>query len=202
VGGAEEVCGLRDLLHRAAAVRAVAAHQLGLRPEGFTGSAIPALIFAQVDVALVVQGLENVLDRLFMRFIRRPDEPVIGNVEQLPELLDPDHHVVDVLLRCLAGRFGLALDLLAVFVRPGQEHDVIAAQALVAGHGVRGHGRIGMTDVQLVTRVINRCRDIKGFAHGSVPPVFLMSRNRPATGQACDILDIIVDLPAFVNKMA
>ena len=60
--------------------------------------------------------------------------------------------VVDKLLGGDAGLLGLVLDLLAVLVGAGQEHDVVALQALVAGHGVGGHGAVGVADVQLIAR--------------------------------------------------
>ena len=58
--------------------------------------------------------------------------------------------VIDELLRRNAGLLGLALDLLAVLVGAGQEHDVVALQPLVAGHGVGSHGAVGVADVQLI----------------------------------------------------
>ena len=88
-----------------------------------------------------------------MVFVRGADEAVIGDVHQLPQIehaaLTLDD-LVDELLRCDAGLLGAVLDLLAVLVRAGQEHHVIAAQALIARHGIRGYGAVGVADVELI----------------------------------------------------
>ena len=42
-----------------------------------------------------------------------------------------------------AGLLGLVLDRLAVLVGAGEEHHVIAGEALVPGHGVGGQGAVG-----------------------------------------------------------
>ena len=42
----------------------------------------------------------------------------------------------------------------------GEEHHIIAGQALVAGQGVGGHGAVGVADVELVRGVINGGGDI------------------------------------------
>ena len=68
-----------------------------------------------------------------------------------------------ILLGGDAGGLGLVLDLLAVLVGAGEEHDIIALQSLVAGHGVGGHGAVGVADVQLVRRVVDGRGDIKCF---------------------------------------
>ena len=104
-----------------------------------------------------------------MMLVGRPDEPVIGNVQQLPEILDADDNLIDILLGRHALGFGLALDFLAMLVRAGQEHDIIALQPFVAGHGVGGNGRVGMTDMQLVARIVNRCRDVECRLHRTEP---------------------------------
>jgi len=139
-GKAEEIALFLGLLHRAVAVRAFMIDQLGFRPEGLAGRAVPALVFALVDIAFVIELLENVLDGLDMVLVRGADEAVIGNIEQLPELLDPVHNVVDIGLWRDALVLGFALDLLAMLIRAGQEHDIKTLQALIAGHGIRCHG--------------------------------------------------------------
>jgi len=93
--------------------------------------------------------------------VGRADEAVVGDIHQLPKILDAGDDMVDILLRRNAGRLGLLLDLLAVFVGAGQEHHVIALQPLVARHDVGGDGAVAVADVELVRRIINRRRDIK-----------------------------------------
>ena len=95
------------------------------------------------------------------------DEAVVGDVHQLPQVHDAPvalHDAVHKLLGGDAGLLGLVLDLLAVLVGAGEEHDVIALQPLIAGHGVGGHGAVGVADVQLVAGIVDRGGDIKSLA--------------------------------------
>ncbi len=111
-----------------------------------------------------------------MMVIRGPDEAVIADIQKFPEGLDIHSHGIDEGLGadpCLLGR---PLDLLAVFVHPGQEVDVKTPHPLVAGHGVSGHGGIGVTDVELATGVVDRgCNVISVFWHGCLPGTLCLS---------------------------
>ena len=164
----EEIGLLLSGLACAAAVGAFTVLELTLRPEGLARRAVHALIGALVNIAVFVHFLEDLLDRRDVIVIRGADEAVVGDVHQLPEIqhaLFADDDVVDILLRGDPGGLRLVLDLLAVLVRSGQEHDVIAAQALIARHGVRRDGAIGVANVQPLGRVINRGRDKEFFFH-------------------------------------
>ena len=95
------------------------------------------------------------------------DEAVVGDVHQLPQILHAafaQDDIVHELLGGDAGLPGLLLDLHAVLVGAGEEHDVAAAQALIAGHGVGGDGAVGMADMELGRRIIDRCGNIELFA--------------------------------------
>ena len=149
----EEVGFLLGVHNGAAAVGAAAVLQLALRPEGLAGSAVLALIGALVDVALVIHPLEDPLDGLHMVIVSGADEAVVGDVHQLPQIPDAPgafHDAVHELLGSDAGLVGLLLDLLAVLVGTGEEHDVLALQPVIPGQGVGGHGAVGVTDVQLI----------------------------------------------------
>ena len=91
------------------------------------------------------------------------DESVIGNFHQLPQLLNTRNHLIGVLLggHVLCGCD--SFDFLPVLVRPCQEHYVIPTQSFVACHGVCRYCAVGMTDVQLITGVVNGSGDIKFF---------------------------------------
>ena len=95
------------------------------------------------------------------------DEAVIGDVHQLPQIQHAalaGDDLVHKLLGGDAGLLGLVLNLLAVLVGAGQKQHIIAAQALIAGHGVGGHSAVGVADVELIAGVVDRGRDIKAFA--------------------------------------
>ena len=161
---AEEIGLLLGVLDLAAAVGALAVHQLALRPEALAGGAVLALIGALVDVTLLVHGLEDLLHGGAVVVVGGTDKPVVGDVHQLPQVEDAPlalHDVIHELLGGHAGFFGLRFDLLAVLVGAGEEHHVIALQALVAGDGVGGHSAVAVADVQLVRGVVDRRGDIK-----------------------------------------
>lgn len=133
LGQAEEVGLLLGIHHVPAAVGALAVLELGLRPEGFAGLAILAHIFALVDVPLLIELLEDLLHGLHVVVVGGADEPVVGDVHQPPQVEHAPgalHDVVDKLLGGYAGLLGLVLDLLAVLVSAGEEHDLTAPQRL------------------------------------------------------------------------
>ena len=168
----EEVGLLLGVLHLPAAVGALAVLQLALGPEGLTGLAVFPLVGALVDVPVFIHLLENLLDGGHVIVVGGADEPVVGDVHQLPQVLHaplPQDDVVHKLLGGDAGLLGLVLDLLTVLIGAGEEHHIIALEPLVAGHGVGGHGAVAVADVKLGRRVIDGGRDIElplaGIAH-------------------------------------
>ena len=86
LGKAEEVSLLLSVHNRASAVRAFAVHQLGLGPEGFARLAVFADIFSFINVALLIELLEDFLDGMFVIIVGGADEAVVGNVHQLPQV--------------------------------------------------------------------------------------------------------------------
>ncbi len=96
------------------------------------------------------------------------DEAVVADVHQLPQIFDGGDDPVNVLLGGHACIGGLILDLLAVLIGAGQEHDFLALHPLEAGQRVAGHGGVTVADVQLVGGVINGGCDVECvvFAHG------------------------------------
>ena len=168
LGKPEEIAFLLNLFHRPAAIRAAAVHQLALQPEAFAGGAIQALIAGFINIPLVVELLEDLLHRLNMVIVGGAHEAVVGDVHQLPQGLEGGHDIIHILLGGHALFLGLALDLLAMLVRAGEEIHVIPGHALIPGDGVRGHGAVGMADVQLIAGVVDGRGNIVGFllSHG------------------------------------
>ena len=160
----EEIGLLLRVLHLAAAVGALAVHQLALGPEALAGGAVLTLVGALIDVALLVHGLEDLLHGGTVIVVGGADKPVVADVHQLPQVqnaLLALHDVIHERLGRHAGLLGLRLDLLAVLVGAGQEHDVIALQTLVTRDGVGSHGAVAVADVQLVRGVVDGRGDIK-----------------------------------------
>ena len=137
----------------APAVRALAAHELALRVEGLVRHAVPALVFALVDVSLLIELAEDLLHLLLVHGVGGAHKAVVARVHQVPDALDLAGDLVDELLGRDALGLGLELDLLAVLVRAGLEIDLVALQPLEAADGVRQHDLIGVADVRLAARV-------------------------------------------------
>ena len=147
----------------AAAVGALAVLELRLRPEALAGGAVLALVFAFVDIALLIKGVEDLLNRLDVVVVGGADVAVVADVHVLPELLEDRDDAVDVLLGGDALGFRFFLYLLAVLIGTGQEHHVVALHPLVARDRVAGYRGIGMPDMGIARRIVDRGRDVKGL---------------------------------------
>ena len=161
LAGLEEVGLLVGIVDLAAAVRALAVHQLAVRPEALAGLAVVADVLALVDIALLVQLGEDLLAAFHMVVVGGADKAVVADIQQLPQILDGSHDLVHVLLGGDTGIGSLILDLLAVLIGAGQEHDVIALHPLEACQCVAGDSGIAVADVQLVAGVVDGSGDVE-----------------------------------------
>ena len=170
LAGLEEVGFLVGVVDLAAAVGALAVNELAVGPEALAGLAVVADVLALVNVALLVELGEDLLAGLHVVVVGGADEAVVADVQQLPQVLDGGHDLIDVLLGGHARVGSLVLNLLAVLVGAGQEHDVIALHPLEAGQRIAGHGGVAVADVQLVAGVVDGGGDVKCFmlAHGNM----------------------------------
>ena len=171
----EEISLFLGRLHLAATIRTLAVHQLGLGPEGLAGSTVHALVSTFVDIALVIQLLENLLYLLLMVIIGGADEFIIGSVHQIPDPLNLTGHIVHEFLRSNACLLSLQLNLLAVLVGSGLEKYVVALESAETGNGVRQYDLIGVADVGLAGCVGNGRGHVKLFLFHFLP-LFLCKR--------------------------
>ena len=160
----EEISRLGGGLDITAVQRAFAVHQLGFGVEGLALLAVHTLVFAQIDIALVVHFPENLLDLLFVILVRRPDEVIIGRIHQVPDPPDLARGPVHIFLRRHTGRLGPVLNLLAVLVRTCLEMHVEAFQPLVARDRVRENDLVRVADMRLSGCVGDRRRDVIRFS--------------------------------------
>ena len=166
----EEICLFLGAGHLTSAVGAFAINQLCFCEEGLAGYAVPALVFVFIDIALVVQLLEDVLNGLFVVGIGGTDEVIVGGIHAVPDAADVACHVVNVVLGgdpcCLCQFF----DLLTVFIGTGHEENVITALTLIAGNGVGHNDFVGIADMRLTGRIGDRRCQIKLlFFHIKIP---------------------------------
>ncbi len=165
----EEPVLLLDGLHGAAAVGAAAVDEVVFVEEGLAGGAVEALVGVLVEVAVVIEGLQELLDAGDVALLGGADEVVVGDVEVAPELLELGELAVAPLLGGHAV-LGCGLrDLLAVLVEAGEEVHVLAVEAVEAGDGVCRDSGVGGSDVGLAVDVVDGGGDVeRGLAHDAL----------------------------------
>ena len=148
----------RDAVDRARVVRADLVLGLEVRAAG----AVPALVLALVDVAVVVDALHDLLDPLLVAGVGGADEEVVGRVDARHQVLEAGGVAVGQLLRRDALALGGERDRLAVLVRAGEEEHDLASLAHVAGEDVRPDRGVRVTEVRCRVDVVDRGRDVEG----------------------------------------
>ncbi len=160
----EEICFLRNLLDSTVAIWAAAIFiQLMLSPVAFAWSAVKASVGTFVNIPLGVNAAEDFLHNLLVTLFRGADKIIIGDIQQLPQVLETSHDRVYVFNRGNALLLSLLLNLLAVLVTAGKEENILPCQTVEAGYRVGNGGAVSVADVQLGTRVINWGSDIEAF---------------------------------------
>ncbi len=94
----EEVVLLGDVLDGAAVDGAVPVDQLGLGVVRLARDAVEALVRAELDVAVVVAGLQELLDGHVVARLGGADEVVVGDLQQLPRILEAHDRLIGPLL--------------------------------------------------------------------------------------------------------
>ncbi len=118
-GQAEEIGLLLRVSDLPAAVGAFAVHQLSFGPEGFAGGAVFSLIGPLIDFIFIIKLFENFPHRFLVVIVGSADKAVLGDIHQLPQLLNSGDHLVNILLGGNARLLGLLLYLLTVLVGAG-----------------------------------------------------------------------------------
>ena len=148
----------RDAVDRAGVVRA----DLGVGLEVRAAGAVPALVHALVDVAVVVDALHDLLDALAVARVGGADEEVDRGVDARHQVLEARGVAIGELLRADALALGLLGDRLAVLVGAGEEEDLLAALAHVAGEDVGADRRVRVPEVGRGVDVVDRRGDVEG----------------------------------------
>jgi hypothetical protein len=165
----EEPVLLLHLDQRPAVDRAVPVDARLGREVVLTAHAVEALVHVLVDVAVLVDGGEELLDALVVARLGRADEVVVADVEDVPGLLESrgrgvrpvtGRHVV------LGRRVG---HLLAVLVGAGEELGLVADQPVPTGHGVGVDGAVGVAHVRGVVHVVDRGGDVEATHRSTLP---------------------------------
>ncbi len=163
---------------------AVVVDELVLGVVGLARDAVEALVGAELDVAGVVDLLEELLDGLVVAGLGRTDEVVVGDVEGVPGVAEVLGGLVDELLGRDPAGLGRPLHLQPVLVGAGQVEDVVAPEPPPPGEHVAGHRRVGVTDVRNVVHVIDGGGDVEAAHVVSILPI------RPEHSTRWEILTI------------
>src|SRR5680860_349019 len=162
-GEAEEPVLLAQLLQLDLVDRAgLAGAKLALGLEVGAARAVPAFPDALVDPAVVVDALHDLGDALGVARVGGADEEVVGRVDGRHQRFELGGVAVGQLLRRHTLALGGVLDRLAMLVGAGEEEDILAALAHVAGKNVRRHRRVRVPQMGLGVDVVDRRGDVVG----------------------------------------
>ena len=161
----EPVVLLLDLQHDLVDRAAVAVLELGVGLEVGAARAVPALVVAGIDVAVVVNALDDLGDLLHVLAIRGADEEVVRHVERGRQLAEADRVAIPELPRGDAERLRRLGYRLAVLVGAREEEDVLAPLAHVARENVGGDRRVRVPQMRLAVHVVDGRGDV--VRHGT-----------------------------------
>lgn len=117
----------------------------------------------EINIAGVIDALQEILHRAFMRLVGRAHEAVVGNGQLRPEFLKTGADRIHEFLGSAAFFFGGLHDFVPMLVRACQKQRVVPEQFVKAREGVGHHGGIGVTQVRFGVDVINGRGDEKAF---------------------------------------
>ena len=137
-------------------IRTATVHHLLLRIKSLAAYAVVAAVFTEVDVALIVYLLQDVLHHLYVIRVRRPDEAVVGEAQLFKGRAEHPGDAVNVGLGLDAFSFGRLHYLIAVLVGACQKVYVGAESPPEPGQGIGQNGRIRVADVRLGVHVVDR----------------------------------------------
>src|SRR5579885_2516757 len=123
--------------------------------ERLAAVAVPALVFALVDVAVVVHLLDELLAADVVPRLAGLDEVVVADLQGAPDLLELAGHVVAVRLGVLAKLRRPLRYLDGVLVVAHEEVDAVALHAAVAGLHVGAELLEGGADVRPAVGVVD-----------------------------------------------
>ena len=140
-----------------------------VREELFLPGRIPVGLLTFVDETLVEQLLEELLDDLLVARLGRADVVVVRDVEVAQHALEDRGDLIDEDLRFDSALERCLLDLLAMFVEPGEEVHLAAAHPHVAGDHVGEDFFVGMAEVRRAVGVVDGRGDVERTGHEEIP---------------------------------
>ena len=159
----EEVVLLLDEGERGLVIGALAVHDLLLGVEALAAVAVPAAVLAEVDLARVVEALQDLLHHLLVPRLGGADEVVVGDAEAPPRLLEDAPRSRPRRPAARLPGLGRHLgDLVAVLVGAGEEIDAVAGEPAVAAHRVGHDGGARVPEMRARVDVVDRGGEVEG----------------------------------------
>ena len=132
---------------------------LGL--ERLAADAVEAGVDVLVDVAVVVDPLEEVTNERLVALVGRADEEVVCGVDPPRQLAPALDDLVGELLRRLPALGGHARNLRRMLVDARQEERLLAALAVMAREDIGRDRRVRVADVRRRVDVVDGCRHVE-----------------------------------------
>ena len=164
-GHAEEIVLFADVFRLGKMLRTKTVLQLFFGIETLAAGAVMPAVFAEINVAPVVNALEQGLHRRLVRGIGGADETVVPDAEPGPQRLIFGGNAVHELLGSLARLGGGLDDLVAVFIRAREHAGVFSAHAMKTLERIRHKGGVGMPEVGAGIDVVDGSSDVEAL-HG------------------------------------
>ena len=142
---------------------AQAVFQFLFRIEALAAIAVVTAKLAEVNIAGIMEPLQELLYGPDMPLIGRPHKTIVGDAKLCPEVLETGADAVHKFLGRLAFLFRGPHNFVAVFVRTCQKEGVFSGKPVEACQRIRDDGRIGVSEVRFGIDVINGCGDEIGL---------------------------------------
>ena len=158
----EEVVLLLDALRRGPVLGAEPVDELGLVLELLAAHAVQAGVDVLVDVAVVVDPLQELLHEALVALVGGTDEEVVVDIDLLRQCAPVLDDLVDVGFGVEALLLGDAIDLRGVLVRAGEKERLLAALPMVSHERVRRDRGVRVPDVRRRVDVVDGGREVEG----------------------------------------
>jgi len=149
-------------------IRALTIYKLPVRIKALTAKAVEALIFTEVNIAIIIYTVQNVFYRFLMLRVRSANKITVLNIQLGPESPEKTADTINIALRRLTCIFSCRYNLVSMLIRSGKEICFLPHKHMKPVHNIGHNGGVGMADVWLGVHIINRCGYIKSSGQGSI----------------------------------
>jgi hypothetical protein len=130
----------------------------------FFGRVKTSVDFA-IEVSFFVKLGQDRLDDFLVPNLGSADKIVIAQIQFCDEGFPNGGQVIAILLRAFAFGYCCLLNFLPMLIQPGQEEDFLAETSMRTRNHIGGDLLVSVAEMRLAVYVVNRCRDVKAFAH-------------------------------------